>query len=1227
MRLSAKFCTFFSIILIANNLLAQNLEFIQNKGQWDSRVKYTGGMGAASFFLQQQGYKIILNNPTDLNTIADYFGGHKTGNKNSPSSKLLNNDDGGGAGGNGNTKDKLVLHSHAYDVIFLGSSEHAEIIPDKPLSNYNNYFIGNDPQKWATNCKIFSAITYKNIYPNIDARYYTNDGKLKYDLIVRPGGDINKIALQFNGVDGLSIKNGDLIVKTSVGDVSELSPISYQLSESGRTNITAKYVISGNVVHFQLGNYSKTSTIIIDPTLKFSSFVGSKADAWGYTATYDNSGNFYAGGIAFGFGYNIYPNPGAYQTIFAGGDGSEGTEPYDIGITKFNPTGSTIIYSTYLGGGGNEQPHSLVADEQGNLIISGRTTSESSFPTTAPLSGAGGGFDIFIAKLNASGTILMGSRLFGGKSADGVNIRPKYVSPGGADATRRNYGDDSRSEVILDANDNIYLASSTQSTDFPTSGGFQSSFGGGRQDGVLIKTNSDVSNILFSSFIGGGNDDAAFVLALNPLNNDIYVAGGTLSNNFPGKGVNNGPVLFGNYQGGLCDGFISIISNDGSKLRKTSYVGTAGNDLVYGVQFDKLGFPYVTGTTTTAFPVINSGFNSQGKGKQFITKLKPDLSGIVYSTNFGKGQSEPDISPTAFLVDRCENVYVSGWGGGINSGDGYPNATTSGLITTAGALRSNSDGQDFYFFVLKKDGASQLYGTFFGEDDSKSGGLGDHVDGGTSRFDKQGVIYEAICADCGATGGFPTQGNVAFPSNIAVTGSRCNLAAVKIAMEFAGVSAGLRSAINGVIRDSSGCVPLTVVFTDTVNNAKEYIWDYGDGSKRDTTFFPTISSSHTYNNVGVYRVMLIAIDSTTCNIADTAYINIHARNDKAIIGFTKVKLPPCDSLKYEFTNISVAPVGKPFNSQSFEWVFGDGTTLVSNAPVVTHSYAAAGTYRIVLRLIDTSYCNSPDSAEVTIRIAINVKAQFETPPFGCAPYLAFFNNTSLGGQQYFWDFGDGSPIDNNESPTHLYTNPGTYIIKLVVIDPSTCNITDSTLQTIIVSPKPTADFSFTPIPPQENTYTTFFNSSVGGTHYKWLFGDGDSLVTIQRDTIVKHIYNASGVFTVCLIAYNDYDCTDTICKPVQSIILPLLDVPNAFTPNSDGVNDFVRVRGFGITQMNWKIFNRWGTLVFQSTNPNAGWNGYYRGTLQPQEVYVYVLDVTFSDKSKYQKKGDITLLR
>src|SRR4051812_25020306 len=576
-------------------------------------------MGGSIFFLQQQGYKVLLNSKEDLQTIAAHYSGHFHN-----STAQLS----GGKLGYTPTK-QMVLHAHTYEVNFIGSSPNATIVPDKPLNTYNNYYIGNDPSKWASDCKIYQAITYQNIYPGIDVRYYTGSGNLKYDLIIHPGADPNKIAVQFTGVDGLSVKNGNLIIKTSLGEVSELRPYCYQFNEKGRTEVDGKYEINGNTVRFKLGTFSKNATLIIDPTLIFATFVGSASDNWGYTATDDGSGNFYAGGISFGTGYPA--STGAFQTLFGGGTSEGGgLGGFDVGIIKLSPDGSTRLFGTYLGGTGNEQPHSMIVDNDGNLVVAGRTNS-SNFPN-ADSYGSGGNYDIFIAKLSADGTSLLGSRKIGGSADDGVNIRNKEIV--GPRSITRNYGDDARSEVIVDRSNNIYLASCTQSADFPvTSGAFQTKFGG-QQDGVVIKASSDLKNNLFSSFLGGSGDDASFVISLNPFNSNIYVAGATTSKDLKATSANRGPILYSSFQGGTCDGYVSIISNNGSSQIKTCYVGGPGNDMAYGLQFDKFGFPYVAGTTTAAFPVINAAFNSQSSGKQFITKMKSDLSGVVYSTNF-----------------------------------------------------------------------------------------------------------------------------------------------------------------------------------------------------------------------------------------------------------------------------------------------------------------------------------------------------------------------------------------------------------------------------------------------------------------------------------------------------------------------------------------------------------------------------------------------------------------
>ena len=1158
--------------------------------------------GDGSFFLEEKGFTISQYNPSDIENIKEKRHREATQQK------------------TGNLKlDKNMVRTHSYSVEFLNAGT-AQIVPEKEITTVNNYFIGNDKSKWAANCKIFQAVSYKNVYPGIDIRYYVDGGSnLKYDFIVHPGADVNNIAMKYKGANKIDVKNKELVITTSLGKSRELKPYTYQLINNQRQEVECSYQIKGDVVKFKIKNYSPDQTLIIDPTQIFFSYSGSTSDNWGFTATYGPDGSFYGGGIVFGTGFPA--SPGSFSGSFGGS--------FDMGIIKLSPDGTNRIYATYIGGSGEEQPHSLIVDGQGNLILAGRSNSPN-YPTTVPVygnSGTGSDWDIVVTKLNASGSALSGSMKIGGTGNDGVNIADENGARG-LSSLKRNYGDDARSEVLLDGANNIYVASCTSSSDFPTTPGAFQSKSGGLQDAVVLKLNPSCNAVLFSTYLGGSKDDAAYVLALGN-NSNIYVAGGSGSNDL--KGISPSGVVKPLFSApGVasddCDGFVIEFNNSGTAVLKGTYIGTGRADQIYGIEIDKFGYVYVMGTSEGNMPVINAAYSNAG-AKQFISKLQPDLSAFVYSTVFGSANAAvPNISPTAFLVDRCENVYVSGWGGKSNTG--FSTGNTRGMPTTAGAIKQNTDasGSDFYFFVLEKNATSQLYGTFFGQEDPPENisdplTFGDHVDGGTSRFDRNGVIYQAICANCFRSVPFPGTPGSWSPTNQAVgNNGKCNLGMLKIEMDFSGVRSGLRASIDGVPNDTVGCVPLRVDFLDTLNLGKLYYWNFGDGSG-DTTTSP--SNSHVYNNTGTYRVRLISIDSATCNIADTSYKNIRVGNNKINLDFVSSKIPPCTNLSYSFTNTSIATNGG-FKPNTFTWDFGDNTPHVTqgHTPPVTHTYAGPGTYNVKLTINDTSFCNSPDDTIKTIRLSPEVKALFTTPARGCVPYDAVFKNQSLGGLNFLWDFGDGTTSTEDE-PTHLYNNVGTYRVTLQAFDSTSCNKVDSTSFTITVSSIPNASFMYNPLQPQENTVTNFMNQSTGATQYLWNFGDGDT----TNDVNPSHIFPATSTYNVCLKATNDAGCADDTCISVKSIIKPLLDVPTAFTPGKFGVNGRIRVEGFGIAEMHWAIYNRWGQKVYETNNRKSAWDGTYKGKIQPVDVYTYTLEVTFTNGTKAKKTGDITLLR
>ena len=404
----------FALILAALKISAQSgyLEFVENKGQWDPQVKFKADIGTGSFFLHKTGFTVLLQDPNDLMRVQAL---HHGGSMKGKDKILLSNASSSSPQNNASASD-FVIHAHTYRVTFQDANEDPEIVPDKPLASYNNYFIGNDPSKWKGGCKIFQGVTYKNIYPNIDLRYYTSNGTLKYDLIIHPGGNPDKIIMNYEGADKLTIKNNDLLIKTSVSTPKELAPVSYQIDNEGRKEVESSFFLaSPNTIRFRLKNYSAKATLIIDPTLIFATFSGSTSTNWGFTATYGPDGSMYTGGIVGAPGFRV--STGAYQINYKGGT-------WDVGLMKFDPKGVIREYGTYLGGSGNDYPHSLVVDPQGQLIVFGRTgstagTAAETFPTTK-LVGPGGKRDIFVTKFNATGTALIGSIRIGGTADDGT---------------------------------------------------------------------------------------------------------------------------------------------------------------------------------------------------------------------------------------------------------------------------------------------------------------------------------------------------------------------------------------------------------------------------------------------------------------------------------------------------------------------------------------------------------------------------------------------------------------------------------------------------------------------------------------------------------------------------------------------------------------------------------------------------------------------------------------
>jgi hypothetical protein len=830
----------FSLTVSAHNFLTgkslqpkqkQEIRFTENKNQWHADVKFKLEMHGGAIFFENQALTYSLLSADDLEKLEQVKHGNTAGLR---------------------MPAEWIIRAHAYRVNFVDALRSVKINGNNPFADYKNYFLGNDPSRWATNVISYKNLQYQNIYRGVDLIFYGSGDKLKYDFIVKPGASTQIIQLDYQGLRNIAVSNGNLILSTSVNTVIEQKPYAYQMINGKEKPVACNYKLRNNRITFDFPDgYNKDYELVIDPVLTFSTYTGSTADNFGFTATYDNAGNLYAGGIVFNIGYPA--TLGAFQVNYSG--------QVDVGITKFTPDGTSLIYSTYLGGVDTESPSSLVVNSANELIVLG-TTGSSDFPTSVtgydrtfngglavnfPNNGTtfNNGTDIFISKFNAAGTALTGSTFLGGTNNDGINFNSINI-------LQYNYGDQFRGEVIVDASDNIYIASSTLSNNFPTTAGSFQTIYGGAQDAVICKFNTDLSSLLWSSYFGGGFADAGYSLKLDGSNN-LFVCGGTISNNLP----NTAGGLLTAIQGGT-DGYVAKINNSGTALLQTTYIGTNLYDQTYFVDLDRFDNVYVFGQTGGAYPV-SGGVYFNASGKQFIHKLNNNLNTTLFSTTFGSGSANVNISPTAFLVDVCGFIYASGWGGTVNTSWNSNTGTTSGMPVTSNAFQSTTDGSDFYFIVLSPDAAGLEYATFFG-----GNGSYEHVDGGTSRFDKRGAIYQAVCAGCGGNSLFPTTPGVWSNTN---NSFNCNLGALKFDFQISAVTVDVEASPS-----IQGCAPLTVHFNDIGVNAQNYFWNFDDGN---TSYLK--NPVHTFSSNGSYNVMLVGYDSTSCagvRLADTSFVTI-----------------------------------------------------------------------------------------------------------------------------------------------------------------------------------------------------------------------------------------------------------------------------------------------------------------------------------------------------------------
>ncbi|TAE01802.1 MAG: PKD domain-containing protein, partial [Bacteroidetes bacterium] len=761
----------FLYFILAFNVFAEQkpeYQFVPNKNQWESDIRYRLGIPSGYLYLKNQSLQYLF---VDLQKLSDIKHGRIQDSK---------------------ARQEEGIAAHSVLINFLESNPNPVILEENPNQDLQNFFLGNDPNFWASNVQSFGKIIYQEMYEGIDFMFSSQKNNLKYEFKLQKQADPAKIRMKYEGASEMRLlENGNLLVKTTLG-----------------TWIPAEFTLENNVLGFHFPkSYNKNYELIIDPELVFSTFSGSTIDNWGNTATYDEEGNLYSGGSFF--------NPNFPQSLVL--QGKVGTFNItasgisDVCVLKFSPKGQ-LIFASYFGGSGTEVAHSMFVNNAKQILIMGSTGS-ANFPTSNiafDRSFNGGkfdgndilegmkyeqGVDIFVCALRTDGSSLDASTYIGGADNDGVGqINNPLV---------KNYGDQFRGEIICDKDNNVYIASTTRSKDFPTTRSAWQKTLKGTQDAIIFKMTPNLSDLVWSTYFGGTQNEMAYSLKLN-AEGEIFVAGGTDS-----RDLDTQPNAVNRFYGGNIDGFLAKFQNNGSWSGGT-YLGTTAYDQAYFVDIDAEGNVYIFGNTAGNYVIQNVVYRN-ANGGQFLHKLNPLLNQTIFSTRLGSGRGVPDISPTAFLVSDCGQIYMAGWGGVINNfsphyiGSQIGRSSTLGLPVTSDALKSVTNGDDFYLMVLEKNATSLRYGSFFGGTVTDVGS-GNHVDGGTSRFDKKGVIYHAVCA-CRANN-IPTTAGAWSAVNRAT--NECNIASFKIGILSLKAKFVPRDEKNNIVR--SGCVPLKLRF-------------------------------------------------------------------------------------------------------------------------------------------------------------------------------------------------------------------------------------------------------------------------------------------------------------------------------------------------------------------------------------------------------------------------------
>ena len=552
-------------------------------------------------------------------------------------------------------------HPEVVRMGFVGAAAKPTIVGLQPLPGITNYFVGKDPNQWHTDITSFAKVRYSQLYPGIDLVYYGNAGAIEYDFIVQPGFDPTAIRLNFEGAKALTVNlAGELVIATSAGELRQKAPVIYQQGTEGTKLVSGGYVLRGKQVSFEIGEYDHARTLVIDPVLVYSTYLGGSGLDEATSLVVGPTGDAYVAGITRSTNFPIQGTPSSTN---GGGQ--------DLFVTKMSLTGNALTYSTYIGGVGTEVANDIAVSGAGTVYITGSTTSIDYPVVTPTIAAQVGGTDAFLTKLTSAGNAIEFSTYWG--------------STGFEEGTA----------VAVDPADNAYVAGNTSAPNFPTQTPFQAALAGA-MDGFMTKFSVPGNSIVYSTYLGGASDDRIFDMAVAD-DAAVFVVGSSTSANFPTTSESVQPALAGGR-----DGFLTHFSLAGNALLYSTFIGGSGTDEVFGMGIDAPMNAYLTGRTTSSnFPTLTplQAFNGGGANDAFVAKINPPGVAIVYSTYLG---GAGDDQGQGIAIDFARNTLVTG-------------STTSPDFPLRLPLQAALSGKsDAFVSKLNLAGSALAYSTYLG---------------------------------------------------------------------------------------------------------------------------------------------------------------------------------------------------------------------------------------------------------------------------------------------------------------------------------------------------------------------------------------------------------------------------------------------------------------------------------------------------------------------------------